>query len=286
MSAELSLWMGDIDESLNEAKLLSAFNYYNSFPSYVKLIYDKQTKKLKSYCFIIFDTYEKALYTLEVCNKKPIIGTNKKFNLNWANVQSYDLYKSIYVGHLSPLVTDHSLYELFKSRYPSVHHACVIKNSSDEASKCYGFVSFTDDQHYYRSFKEMNNFVFKGMPMIIKEQQRKKEEEEDTKEYNNMHSKCKLIKNNIGKKNNNLENKMSFDAIEKNIDRSNGYNGGYFISYNNKIIGNNYNNYNSNSKNVNDKELKVGNNITLKNDSERSIIFSTFFSSLLFVLSV
>ena len=178
MSTDNNLWMGDIKPWMNEKFILQSFNYYNINPTSIKLIHDKNTNKLKNYCFINFENIEEANKCLIMLNGKSIPGTQIKFKLNWANYFS-TFNKSVYVGNLNPDVDDISLYNLFKEKYSSVHHASVITDKGK--SKGFGFILFRGEKDYEKCLNEMNGITFHGNIIKVSEQKKK---EDDIKSNN------------------------------------------------------------------------------------------------------
>ncbi len=174
MSTNNILWMGDILPGMTESFILNAFYNYEIRPTGVKLIMDKKTNKIKNYCFINFANIQNANEALTKLNGKPIIGTQYLFKLNWANYHK-GTNKSVYVGNLSPEINDIDLYNFFKKKYDSVHHANVITDNG--ISKGYGFVLFTNENEYLKCLNEMNGIVFHGNHIKVKEQKKKEENE-------------------------------------------------------------------------------------------------------------
>lgn len=213
MSTDNNLWMGDIQPWMSESYILQAFKYYKIHPLSVKLIKDKKTNINKNYCFINFVNIEEANKTLFMLNGKPIVGTQIKFKLNWATYFS-SFNKSVYVGNLSSDVDDISLYELFKNKYPSVHHASVITDKGK--SKGFGFVLFREEDDYEKCLLEMDGIEFHGNKIRVNEQ-RKKEEDSNFKGYND-----------------NIENNSRIN-----------------INYDNSQINNDYNQYYINNNGIN-----------------------------------
>jgi RNA recognition motif-containing protein len=166
--------MGDILPGMTESFILNAFYNYEIRPTGVKLIMDKKTNKIKNYCFINFANIQNANEALTKLNGKPIIGTQYLFKLNWANYHK-GTNKSVYVGNLSPEINDIDLYNFFKKKYDSVHHANVITDNG--ISKGYGFVLFTNENEYLKCLNEMNGIVFHGNHIKVKEQKKKEENE-------------------------------------------------------------------------------------------------------------
>ena len=174
MSTNNILWMGDILPGMTESFILNAFYNYEIRPTGVKLIMDKKTNKIKNYCFINFANIQNANEALTKLNGKPIIGTQYLFKLNWANYHK-GTNKSVYVGNLSSEINDIDLYNFFKKKYDSVHHANVITDNG--ISKGYGFVLFTNENEYLKCLNEMNGIVFHGNHIKVKEQKKKEDNE-------------------------------------------------------------------------------------------------------------
>ena len=183
MSTDNNLWMGDIKPWMDESFILGSFNYYNINPLSVKLIHDRNTNQLKNFCFINFENVEEANRCLIMLNGKQIPNNKNiqiKFKLNWANYFS-SFNKSVYVGNLSPDVDDISLYNLFKEKYSSVHHASVITDKGK--SKGYGFILFRGEKDYEKCLNEMNGITFHGNKIKVSEQ-RKKDDDIKTNNFN------------------------------------------------------------------------------------------------------
>ncbi|ANB13455.1 Nam8p [Sugiyamaella lignohabitans] len=61
----------------------------------------------------------------------------------------------LFVGNLSPGVTDSNLIQGFK-KYPTMSKCKVVMDHRTGKNKGYGFVAFKDADDYFRAFKEMN----------------------------------------------------------------------------------------------------------------------------------
>ncbi|XP_040183092.1 tRNA selenocysteine 1-associated protein 1 [Rana temporaria] len=81
-----SLWMGDIDESMNEAFVTQAFQAMGETVRSVKIIRNRFTGALAGYCFVEFIDQATASRSLLNINGKAISGTNppKRFKLKHA----------------------------------------------------------------------------------------------------------------------------------------------------------------------------------------------------------
>ena len=178
MSIEYTLWMGDIKPWMNELFIQNSFYHFGLIPKSIKLIKDKNLNNPLNYCFINFDSLEKANQALNKLKNKKIPNSNIKFKLNWAN-KNFDKFKSAYISNIPLEVKDSDLFNFFKKKYPSVIHATIIRENNGK--KNYGFVYFTNDEEYNKCLSEMNGTIF--FKSIIKVKERKKRTIEEKKTY-------------------------------------------------------------------------------------------------------
>lgn len=178
MSIEYTLWMGDIKPWMNELFIQNSFYHFGLMPKSIKLIKDKNLNNPLNYCFINFDSLEKANQALNKLKNKKIPNSNIKFKLNWAN-KNFDKFKSAYISNIPLEVKDSDLFNFFKKKYPSVIHATIIRENNGK--KNYGFVYFTNDEEYNKCLSEMNGTIF--FKSIIKVKERKKKTIEEKKTY-------------------------------------------------------------------------------------------------------
>ena len=237
MSTENTLWMGDIEPTMTEQIILEAFYYYDIKPISVKLIKDKKTNTYRNYCFINFDNIIEANKALSKLNGKKFPNSSNIFKLNWSNYNS-EFNKNVYVGNLPQNVDDIELYNFFKQKYNSVHHASVILDNG--ISKQYGFVHFLNEADYENCLKEMDGVIFHGNNIRVRERNRKNFNDEN----NNSKNKLDDVKNNK----NNLQKNNKYFLINKKK----------YTSYNNN---NNNNNKNNNNNNCNSNNNNNCNNI-------------------------
>ena len=243
MSSDNNLWMGDIQPWMNESFILNSFKYYNIHPLNVKLIHDRNTNELKNFCFINFENIEEANKCILSLNGKPIPNTNIKFKLNWANYYS-TFNKSVYVGNLSPDVDDISLYNLFKSKYSSVHHASVITDNGK--SKGFGFILFRGEKDYERCLNEMDGINFHGNIIKVNEQRKKDDDNKKNANENNENYIYNFHQNSNSKQHNN-------NIINNNLEQSplnNRFNNMNQINKIKNISNNEMNNLSNNINNV------------------------------------
>ena len=196
MSMESTLWMGDIEPWMNRELILTSFIEYGLKPSSIKMLKDHKSNISRNYCFINCDTMFEANKALIELNGKKIPNTNITFRLNWAN-KHCELNQNLYIGNLPNDIDDITLFNIFKNKYPSIHHVSIITDKGE--SKGYGFIQFTDKYDYDKCLKEMDGYIIKGKPIIIRERIKKNNQEKNNaiNKYN------KLDTKNVYKQNNN-----------------------------------------------------------------------------------
>ena len=235
MSTNNIIWMGDIQPKMTEQDIINCFLNFNIHLQNIKLIKDKKTNENKNFCFLYFKSLKEANSAIFKLNGKKIPGTKNVFRLNWASCRS-SFNKSAYVGNLNTKVDDIKLFNLFKRRYPTVHHASVVTENG--VSKGYGFVLFSGKEEYEKCLKEMNGINFYGKNIKVREQKKKIDKNK--------------IKENFDDNNEEGESSSSFNDSEKNFD---------YTQYSQNIYENNINN---NINNI---------NIFINNDSTNNPLF-------------
>ena len=191
MSMESTLWMGDVEPWMSRELILKSFFEYGLKPSSIKMLKDHKYNISRNYCFINFETMAEANKALIELNGKKIPNTNINFRLNWAN-KHCEMNRNLYVGNLSSDIDDITLFDIFKSKYPSIHHVSIMTDKGE--SKGYGFIQFIDKYDYDKCLREMDGYIIKGKPIIVRERIKKKSEERN-KNINNKYNKLDLNMN-------------------------------------------------------------------------------------------
>jgi len=179
---ESTLWMGDIEPWMNREIILESFFEYGHKPSNIKMLKDHKYNISRNYCFVNFDTILEANKALIELNGKKIPNTDINFRLNWAN-KHCELNQNLYIGNLSNDIDDITLFNIFKNKYPSIHHVSIMTDKGE--SKGYGFIQFADKYDYEKCLKEMDGYIIKGKPIVIRERIKKKNEEKNNNNINN-----------------------------------------------------------------------------------------------------
>ncbi|KAL1202834.1 Polyadenylate-binding protein RBP47B [Cardamine amara subsp. amara] len=168
-----TLWIGDLLHWMDETYLHSCFSHSGEVSS-VKVIRNKLTSQSEGYGFVEFLSRASAEEVLQNYSGSLMPNSDQPFRLNWASFSTGEKRAvengpdlSIFVGDLSPDVTDALLHETFTVRYPSVKGAKVVIDSNTGRSKGYGFVRFGDENERSRALTEMNGAFCSNRQMRV-----------------------------------------------------------------------------------------------------------------------
>jgi len=153
-----TVWMGGLTSEMDSAFIIGAFANMGYTALSVKEINDKGERA--NYCFVDFGDVNVAREVVIKINNQPIPGVtgNKKFRLNrseYGRSSVGETEYSLFVGDLSPDVSDDVLLDFFRLRYKSVRVAKVCLDENGYA-KGYGFVRFFDSKEFQTAIHEMN----------------------------------------------------------------------------------------------------------------------------------
>ncbi|EOA30594.1 hypothetical protein CARUB_v10013726mg [Capsella rubella] len=168
-----TLWVGDLLHWMDETYLHSCFSHTGEVSS-VKVIRNKLTSQSEGYGFVEFLSRAVAEEVLQNYSGSVMPNSEQPFRLNWASFSTGEKRAvengpdlSVFVGDLSPDVTDDLLHETFSTRYPSVKGAKVVIDSNTGRSKGYGFVRFGDENERSRALTEMNGAFCSNRQMRV-----------------------------------------------------------------------------------------------------------------------
>ncbi|KAF9537374.1 hypothetical protein EC957_008386 [Mortierella hygrophila] len=169
-----SLWMGELEPWMDENWIRGTW-YSAGEQVSVKMIRDKYTGASAGYCFVELSSPAAAVKAITTLNGMLIPGTNKVFKLNWASgggmasvagpgaTQEF----SVFVGDLSPEVTEFMLVTKFQERYMSCRSAKIMTDATTGISRGYGFVRFGDESEQLRALHEMQGVYCGSRPIRI-----------------------------------------------------------------------------------------------------------------------
>ncbi|KAM7277915.1 hypothetical protein ACFE04_005049 [Oxalis oulophora] len=167
-----SLWIGDLQQWMDENYLVSLFNTAGEVLS-AKVIRNKASGFPEGYGFIEFVSHAAAERNLNTYNNTPMPNADQPFRLNWASYGGGERRPddgpdyTLFVGDLAADVTDYMLQDTFRQHYASVKGAKVVTDRATGRTKGYGFVKFSDENEQVRAMSEMNGAYCSSRPMRI-----------------------------------------------------------------------------------------------------------------------
>ncbi|KAG0006065.1 hypothetical protein BGZ65_009453 [Modicella reniformis] len=172
LRSSATLWMGELEPWMDENWIRGAW-YSAGEHVAVKMIRDKYTGVSAGYCFVELSSPAAASKAINTLNGVLIPGTNKIFKLNWASGGNMALAGgvgqeySLFVGDLSPEVTEFMLVATFQERYLSCRSAKIMTDPATGMSRGYGFVRFTDESEQLRALHEMQGIYCGSRPIRV-----------------------------------------------------------------------------------------------------------------------
>jgi nucleolysin TIA-1/TIAR len=160
-SACRSVYVGNISVHVTEGLLAEVFGAVGPLEG-CKLI----KKEKSSYGFVDYYDHRSAANSILHLNGKQIYGQAIKVNWAYASGQREDTtgHYSIFVGDLSPEVTDAALFACF-SIYPSCSDARVMWDQKSGRSRGFGFVSFRNQQDADNAINQMTGKTLGSRPI-------------------------------------------------------------------------------------------------------------------------
>ena len=92
---------------------------------------------------------------------------------------------------MSSKIDNLELYNLFKEKYPSVHHASIITNN-DNSSKGYGFINFLNKEEAEKSIQEMDGYVVYNKALKLGDKKNKNYQSIDNKKKKSIRRKRRI----------------------------------------------------------------------------------------------
>ncbi|CAN1136270.1 Oligouridylate-binding protein 1 [Linum perenne] len=147
-----SVYVGNIHPSVTEPLLQQVFSSTGPIEG-CKLI----RKEKSSYGFVDYFDRRCAAHAILTLNGRPLFGQPIKVNWAYASSQREDTsgHYNIFVGDLSPEITDATLYACFSS-YPTCSDARVMWDQKTGRSRGFGFVSFRSQQDAQSAINDLN----------------------------------------------------------------------------------------------------------------------------------
>ncbi|KAJ6407309.1 hypothetical protein OIU84_010751 [Salix udensis] len=147
-----TMYVGNIHPQVTDPLLQEVFSNTGLIEG-CKLI----RKDKSSYAFVDYFDRRSAALAIVTLNGRHLFGQPIKVNWAYASSQREDTsgHYNIFVGDLSPEVTDATLYACF-SAYPACSDARVMWDQKTGRSRGFGFVSFRNQQEAQNAINDLN----------------------------------------------------------------------------------------------------------------------------------
>jgi len=133
-----TLYVGDLDEAINEEMLYNFFINYGPIYS-VRIMRDLQNKKSRGFAYLSYYNLKDAENAKINCNHKVIL--QNQIRVTWKkNIRELSSENNIFVKNLDPSITVENLDSAF-SIYGSIFSSKVAAYENGE-SRGYGYIQF------------------------------------------------------------------------------------------------------------------------------------------------
>lgn len=177
------LYMGDLDFIWNEAIIKQIWSKLGENNVNVKMMWKNRSptengnNQNQGYCFVEFPSGDHASNALLKNGMNIPDFPHRKLRLNWASTNASNTPEnsgpnsinnhSVFVGDLTPNVTEAQLFELFNSKCPSTEHVKIMYDQATGVSKGYGFVRFGQAEDEQRAMSELQGVYLNGRAIKI-----------------------------------------------------------------------------------------------------------------------
>ncbi|TQD91713.1 hypothetical protein C1H46_022704 [Malus baccata] len=161
----VSLYVGDLDPSVNEAQLYDLFNQMGQIVS-IRVCRDQNRMQSLGYAYVNYGDPQHAANALEVLNFTPING--KPIRIMYSH-RDPSIRKSgkanVFIKNLDKSIDHKALLDTF-STFGNVL-SCKVALDSNGQSKGYGFVQFDNEESAQEAIKKLNKMLINGKLVYV-----------------------------------------------------------------------------------------------------------------------
>ncbi|CAK9135346.1 unnamed protein product [Ilex paraguariensis] len=184
-----SLYVGDLDFSVNDSQLYDLFNQVGQVVS-VRVCRDLSTRRSLGYGYVNYSTSQDAARAMDMLNFTPLNG--KYIRIMYSH-RDPSIRKSgtanIFIKNLDKAIDNKALHDTFSS-FGSIL-SCKISTDSNGQSKGYGFVQFDSEESAQSAIDKLNGMLLNDKQVYVGHFLRKQERESvmNKTKFNNVYVK-------------------------------------------------------------------------------------------------
>ncbi|XP_044960153.1 polyadenylate-binding protein 2-like [Hordeum vulgare subsp. vulgare] len=184
-----SLYVGDLDVSVQDAQLFDVFSQVGSVVS-VRVCRDVNTRMSLGYAYVNFSSPADAARALEMLNFTPVNG--KPIRIMYSNRDPSSRKSgaaNIFIKNLDKSIDNKALYDTF-SAFGNIL-SCKVATEMSGESKGYGFVQYEQDESAQNAINELNGMLLNDKKVYVGPFVRKQERENvfGSPKFNNVYVK-------------------------------------------------------------------------------------------------
>ncbi|KAG4931617.1 hypothetical protein AAZX31_17G227800 [Glycine max] len=170
-----SLYVGDLDQNVNDSQLYDLFNQVGQVVS-VRVCRDLTTRRSLGYGYVNFSNPQDAARALDVLNFTPL--NNRSIRIMYSH-RDPSLRKSgtanIFIKNLDKAIDHKALHDTFSSF--GLILSCKIATDASGLSKGYGFVQFDNEEAAQNAIDKLNGMLINDKQVYVGHFLRKQDRE-------------------------------------------------------------------------------------------------------------
>ncbi|XP_068483225.1 polyadenylate-binding protein 2-like [Phaseolus vulgaris] len=161
----MSLFVGDLDQNINEQQLHDLFNDVGQVVS-VRICKDYQTKTSLGYGYVNFSSAQHAAKALDVLNFTPLNGKPIRvmYSIRDPSFRNSGI-ANVYIKNLDKSIDDKCLFDVFSS-FGNILSQRVARDASGE-SRGYGFVQFETEASAKEAIQKLNGMLLNNKQLYV-----------------------------------------------------------------------------------------------------------------------
>lgn len=170
---QYSLYVGNLSDKTYDLDLYKFFTSHGFTVSSAKVMYDKDTEKMRGFAYLNFYSQDEALKCLSEMNNAIIDG--KQIVLSKKKDSDFDSKANLVVKNLAKDITQKDLSELFDKF--GVIKSCKLETFKNGESRGFGYVQFDTPETAQKAIEGLDNTDQKGKKIIVLVHSKKDERE-------------------------------------------------------------------------------------------------------------